>query len=80
MLSNESFCLDMENAVNSRMYKDDAMMWTCSECNYQSKTKGHVFEHIEGKHHVHDGYYCQSCDKVYKSRASFRMHTKRCQV
>ena len=59
---------------------DNSMMWTCIECHYQSKTKGHVFEHIEGKHNVHEGYFCQACEKVYKSRASFRMHNKRCQI
>ena len=74
------FILDMEDAVNSKMYRDDSLMWTCAECQYQSRTKGHVFEHIEGKHNVHEGYFCQTCEKVYKSRASFRMHTKRCQV
>ena len=74
------FILDMEDAVNSKMYRDDSLMWTCAECHYQSRTKGHVFEHIEGKHNVHDGYFCQSCEKVYKSRASYRMHNKRCQI
>ena len=69
---------DVENAVKSKMYKD-GVMWICTECNYQSHRKVHVFEHIEGKHHVHDGYFCQSCQQVFKTKAGFQRHYKNCQ-
>ena len=69
--------LDVEHAVNSKMYKD-GVMWICSECNYQSQKKAHVFEHIEGKHHVHDGYFCQSCQQVFKTKGQFQRHYKNC--
>ena len=70
--------LDVENAVNSKMYKE-GVMWTCTECNYQSQKKAHVFEHIEGKHQVHDGYFCQSCQQVFKTKGKFQRHYKNCQ-
>ena len=70
--------LDVENAVNNKMYKD-GVMWICTECNYESQKKVHVFEHIEGKHQVHDGYFCQSCQQVFKTKGKFQRHYKNCQ-
>ena len=70
--------LDVENAVNSKMYKD-GVMWTCTECKYHSQKKAHVFEHIEGKHQVHDGYYCQTCQQVFKTKGYLQRHYKNCQ-
>ena len=72
------FCLEMEDAVNNLMYKDDEMMWTCRDCHYQSRMKGHVFEHIEGKHQVHDGYLCSHCQQVFKTKGYFQRHHKNC--
>ena len=74
------FCLEMEEAVNNLMYKDDEMMWTCRDCHYQSRMKGHVFEHIEGKHQVHDGYLCSHCQQVFKTKGYFQRHHKNCQA
>ena len=70
----------MEDAVNNLMFKDDEMMWTCRDCHYQSRMKGHVFEHIEGKHQVHDGYLCSQCQQVFKTKAYFQRHSKKCQA
>ena len=74
------FCLEMEAAVNNMMYKDDEMMWTCRDCHYQSRMKGHVFEHIEGKHQVYDGYLCSHCQHVFKTKGYLQRHNKKCQA
>ena len=61
------------------MFKDGAL-WTCNECNYQSLKKSHVFEHIEGKHQVHEGYACLVCQQVFKTKGYFQRHFKSCQT
>ena len=49
--------------------------WTCRICDYKSKRRTHVTEHIEMKH-IDDGclYYCTFCNHPSKSRNLLRMH------
>ena len=67
--------LDIESQICAKMTKEDGI-WSCRECIYTSRTKGHVYEHIEAKHVHHGGYICPKCSKLLKTRASLRMHSK----
>ena len=51
--------------------------WVCRACNYKSKLKDHVFEHVESKH-INDGlsYFCGLCGKAFKARNLLRMHLR----
>ena len=49
--------------------------WVCRACNYKSKLKDHVFEHVEAQH-INDGfaYFCPYCNEGKKARHHIRMH------
>ena len=53
-------------------------LWTCCECGYRSDKKGNTFEHLEMKHVVHSGYYCEICTKTFKSKGKFNRHKTQC--
>ena len=48
--------------------------WKCSDCNYESKNKNNMYEHVECRHVSHPGYICQFCNKTIASRNSLRNH------
>jgi len=71
---------DLEILINSKMTKvpgESSNVWQCIDCEYSSKLKHNVFEHIESKHIQHEGYYCYLCNKSCPSQSAFRMHNKR---
>jgi len=71
---------DLETVINSKMTKvpgETCSVWQCLDCEYSSKLKHNVFEHVESKHIQHEGYYCYLCNKSCPSQSAFRMHNKR---
>ena len=38
-------------------------VWGCLECNWESKYKSRVFDHVEAKHIETAGYSCTMCGK-----------------
>ncbi|XP_023319847.1 protein tramtrack, beta isoform isoform X11 [Eurytemora carolleeae] len=48
--------------------------WTCFVCEYTSKYKSHVIEHVEAKHVDHPPYICGICGKNFKARNGYRQH------
>jgi len=67
----------IENTIEENMVKDGGT-WFCQVCPFQSGRKSHMQGHIEAKHLSHDGYLCQTCNKTYKTKNSFRVHAIRC--
>ena len=53
-------------------------MWYCRGCNFKSKMKCHVYEHVESKH-ISDGrfYYCPYCGNSLRARHHVRAHILR---
>jgi len=51
-----------------------AGQWVCFVCEYTSKYKSHVIEHVEAKHVDHPPYVCGICEKTFKARNGFRQH------
>ena len=60
------------------MKKDKSgKVWQCTLCEYSSKKKYNLSEHVQSKHSQHDGYDCNLCDKICPSSSALRMHRKR---
>ena len=51
--------------------------YACTKCEYNSKKKSHMIEHVE-KHIKGLEYPCNLCYMVLKSSSSFRVHKRRC--
>ena len=51
--------------------------YSCTVCDYTSKRKSHIMEHVE-KHIEGLEYPCNFCNKVWRSSHSFRDHIRRC--
>lgn len=74
-----SFLLDFDDLVKSKTWKDEEGNIRCSDCDYFSKFLTNVKNHIEA-HHVqglNQGYSCNFCSKVFKSKNSFQTHKSR---
>ena len=76
--SSKILILDVDAEIKAKMTKE-GRTWYCTDCDYSSNHNGHVYEHIESKHVIHDGYVCQYCQKVLKTKASAGRHYKNCQ-
>ena len=67
-----------EKNLTTMMRKDKgANIWQCTLCEYSSKKKFNVSEHVKAKHIQHDGYDCHLCDETCPSPSALRMHKKR---
>ena len=69
-------CLDVTVDVLMEMSKT-ADGWICNECNFVSKYKDRVWEHVESKHMNFGGYNCQICFKFCPTASSLRNHNDR---
>ena len=49
-------------------------MWHCNGCNYTSKRKDHVTQHVECKHIQSVGFVCDICDHFCKDKKSLANH------
>ena len=50
--------------------------YSCNSCGYISKHRSHMKEHVE-KHIEGLEYLCNSCNKIFRSSYSFRVHKSR---
>ena len=67
-----------EKNLTTLMRKDkSANVWQCTECEYSSKRKFRVSEHVKSKHVLHQGYDCHLCGQTCPSSNALRMHKKR---
>ena len=56
---------------------DRGAYWRCADCEYTSKDKRGMFEHIESKHVGSEGYSCQICQKHCPTKNAMRSHMSR---
>ena len=66
----------IETEINSLMEKT-ATGWSCRRCDYVTKNKQNLVNHIESKHVNIGGAPCEYCDKVCPTRHALQMHTLR---
>ena len=50
-------------------------VWSCTLCNYTSKSRSHMKEHVE-KHIMGMKCYCQVCGKTFKRSSALRGHIR----
>jgi len=66
--------------VESKIFKstkDGQSLFCCTDCEFSSTGRLHVFEHIESKHVQSSGYFCNICNKTCATSAGLRMHFNR---
>jgi len=68
---------EIDALINTYLVKA-GIKWACTMCNYESKNKQHVKEHIETKHIDQPGFSCSQCGKFLKNRVAVRFHAKKC--
>ena len=56
---------------------EQGVLWMCGDCEYQTKFKPVMFEHVESKHIESAGYNCQHCMKFCRTRNALRSHVTR---
>ncbi|XP_023319805.1 protein tramtrack, beta isoform isoform X6 [Eurytemora carolleeae] len=75
-LINAEPTLDDQLEVKEYLIKIDGT-WFCQICEYSSKQKGHVTEHVESLH-LKLKLVCPNCNKIITGKSSFRSHKRRC--
>ena len=73
----DTFDKHVKNLMASMRKDKSANIWQCTLCEYSSKKKFNVSEHVKAKHIQHDGYDCHLCDETCPSPSALRMHRKR---
>eukprot|EP00092_Neocalanus_flemingeri_P002586 GFUD01002768.1.p1 GENE.GFUD01002768.1~~GFUD01002768.1.p1 ORF type:complete len:359 (+),score=68.24 GFUD01002768.1:61-1077(+) len=77
MKNNDPLEAELDQKIASLIFKTEEGFWSCSECAYNSRNKGHVREHAEN--HI-EGYFhpCQTCGRAFPKRISLRQHAIKC--
>jgi len=68
---------EIESVVESYMRKtedENGLLWQCIQCGKTGKKKSNIKEHVEANHIEGLQLECPLCCKVFKSRASLRIH------
>ena len=58
-------------------HNDQGVIWKCLACEYQTKFKPVLYEHVESKHIDSVGYNCPHCVKFCRTRNALRSHISR---
>lgn len=73
----KTFVSEIENVVESFMRKAGSELgsvWHCTQCGKTSKKKSNIKEHVEAIHIQGLQIECPTCQRIFKSRASLRIH------
>merc|ERR1712098_55523 len=74
--SNDFATLEEYNsALEAQVEKGNQGYNQCRICEYSSKQKHHVKEHIESQH-FKVSFSCPQCSQCYKNRSGLRLHKK----
>ena len=68
---------DIESKMVKEITEEGGSLWRCQVCDYVTKQKGALFEHVESKHTLSDGYNCHVCGKFCPTRNALRSHVSR---
>ena len=49
-------------------------VWHCIQCGKRGKKKSNIKEHVEANHIQGLQIQCPTCQRIFKSRASLRIH------
>ena len=56
---------------------EHGILWRCLDCQYTTKFKPALFQHVESKHTISSGYNCEFCGKFCPSKNALRCHISR---
>ena len=65
--------------ISSMIARRPDGFYTCTDCEYTTKSKGHMQEHVE-KHIKGLEYACNSCPKILRVSLSFKNHKRSCHI
>jgi len=68
---------ELDAIIEAKIVKLAANVFQCTECEFQSKLKSTVANHLESKHVRHSGVTCEMCGKLLSTRQAYRMHKSR---
>ena len=68
---------DIESKMVKEITEEGGSLWRCQVCDYVTKQKGALFEHVESKHTLSVGYNCHVCGKFCPTRNALRSHVSR---
>ena len=51
--------------------------WFCKKCDFRSRAKTRMWEHVEALHTNCSGYECPACHKICPNYAAFKNHKSR---
>jgi len=68
---------DLDMMIESKIIKLGTSAFQCAECEFPSRLKSTVSNHIESKYIKHGGISCDLCGKVCATRQACRMHKSR---
>ena len=68
---------DIESKMVKEITEEGGSLWRCQVCDYVTKQKGALFEHVESKHTLSGGYNCHVCGKFCPTRNALRSHVSR---
>ena len=65
--------------MRSKVWKNEAGLLCCCDCDFSSQFLTNVKNHIEAKHLQSEcqGYNCANCGKLFKTKNSFQTHKSR---
>ena len=69
--------LEIDDLIESMINKEGSgasVLFICTQCNYSSKHKTNLKEHVESKHIQSQGFTCNLCAKFCPNRKSLRNH------
>merc|ERR1712098_40742 len=69
---------ELDHLVASLMDKTAEGIWLCNNCDYTSRSRNSVKEHVESRHIETQSYPCNICHKSYRTRHSLRTHKYLC--
>ena len=62
----------LDRMIESFILKREGL-WCCSECDYHSRVRGDMVNHVESRH-VSSSVSCELCGVVTKTRKALKMH------
>lgn len=71
-----SIYVDLEAEIAAKMCKADDL-WQCRDCMWTTKYKTRLWEHVEAKHVLSQGYNCPICSKFCPSKNAWHHHKSR---
>jgi len=65
------------SAIEAKMWKNPSGLWQCTDCDHTSQQPTNMRNHIEVKHVLTNGYYCQQCSKFCRTKNALSIHRTR---